>query len=164
MWQKDIQINTQRIKLPVKYGTDLCTLHTLPELNQTGYYADTRQIRSKALEFFLKWQISACYDAPVKNGSNSCTVCIITLQLRSQKNSILQTDGAMGERGNEEFIPPWQKTNTIQHSINIISLPQQVTTVVQMSCKMKWSLWAFIDLGLTIFLFEYVLNLVVKSS
>lgn len=35
---------TQRIKLPVKYGTDLCTLHTLPELNKTGYYAETTQI------------------------------------------------------------------------------------------------------------------------
>lgn len=54
---------------------------------------------------YLTWQIVSI-DVPVKNGSNSCAVCAVTLQLGGQENSILHSNGAMGEGGDEELIPP----------------------------------------------------------
>ena len=45
---------------------------------------------------------------PIENGSNAGSVGTVALQLRRQKNSVLQRDGAMGERGDQELVPSWQ--------------------------------------------------------
>lgn len=77
----------------------LCTL----SLNQTRLLQCANYTY---LKYNTKCKKTVNLNIPVKNGSNSCAVCIVTLQLRGQKNSIIQSNGAMGERGNEELIPP----------------------------------------------------------
>lgn len=47
------------------------------------------------------------WDVPVKNGSDSAAVGTVALQLRGQLNSVFQSDGAVGEGGDEELVPAW---------------------------------------------------------
>lgn len=58
------------------------------------------------LEKFTFWTL------PVKNGSHSSAVCTVALQLRGQLNSVFQSDGAVGEGGDEELVPAWPKVIT----------------------------------------------------
>lgn len=58
---------------------------------------------------------------PVKNGSYSCAMCTVTLQLRGQENPILQRDGTVREWCNEELIPPWCEKHHLTRVSGVIS-------------------------------------------
>lgn len=84
------------------------------------------------------WWLLHRFNIPVENGSNSYVVRTVTLKLRGQENSIFQGNRAMGERGDEELIPPWQFKCTCWWGMVSTTTKRNISVGLQVKLDSQW--------------------------